>query len=145
MAKVKKVFYVDPKELKLELIEYKKNGMASEVLGEMLLKIAKRYASRPNFSGYSYKDEFISDAVFRMVEQLDKIDLNHPKCNPFAYLTLTCHRKFISKITQQKKYEEAKNKLKDHFFAEFEQNEGIIFKKNAEDSDNNFSQLESNE
>ena len=32
-------------------------------IGECIFKIATRLASRPNFSGYTYKDDMISDGL----------------------------------------------------------------------------------
>jgi len=118
-------YYINPKELRAELQKYKDEDIISEELGAMILKIAQRYASKPNFSGYSYREEFIGTAVLRMIEQLNKIDLEHPKCNPFAYLTQICHFKFIEKINKEKKYQTMKTRLKDHYYDEFESNESI--------------------
>ena len=125
MEKKNKQYYINPKELRAELAKYKEEDIISEELGAMILKIAQRYASKPNFSGYSYKEEFIGTAVLRMIEQLHKLDLNHPKCNPFAYLTQICHFKFIEKINKEKKYQTLKTRLKDHYYDEFERDESL--------------------
>lgn len=129
----KSVYYINPKELIEEIQKFKDDGTITEKLGEMILNIAKRYASRPNFNGYSYKEDFIGEAVYRMIEQLDKIDLNHPKCNPFSYLTQICHYKFIAKINKEEKFRKTKERLKDHLFDKIEQSEGIHFNKNPEE------------
>lgn len=139
MAKssVTKIYYVDPIELTKEIKKFKKTKVISEELGTMILKIARKYASRSNFSGYSYKEDFISDAVHRMIEQLDKINLKHPKCNVFAYLTQMCHFKFIAKITKEKKFQDTKNRLRDDYFAEIENEEHITYRKNPEEEKQN--------
>ena len=125
--------YIDPVELLNEIKKFKENmdkdEIMSDKLGEMLIKLAMRYASSPNFSGYSYKEDFISDAIFRMVQQIHKIDVNHPKCNPFSYLTKTCYHVFISKINKEKKFNETKENLKDHYFDEFDREEHLHTKK----------------
>lgn len=136
--RVRHEFYVNQKELKEEIIKYKKNKIISEKLGEMLIKIAKRYASKGNFSGYTYKDEFIGDAIYRMVEQLDKINIKHPRCNCFSYLTQTCHNKFIAKITEEKKYMRFKEILTDNILEHIEQTENISFKKKQENSSDSY-------
>lgn len=133
MGRKRGEYYIDPADLEKEIRKYKETGIQSEKLGKFLIKLANRFASRPNFSGYSYKDEFISDAIYRMVDQMDKIDLDHPQCNPFAYLTQTCYNVFIARINKEKKYTATKNALKDYYFNELEETENITFKRNPED------------
>lgn len=125
--------YVNRQELMKELKKYKKDKVISEELGVMFLKIASKLATKKNFSGYSYKDEFISDAVYRMVTQIDKIDLNHPKCNPFAYLTQICKFKMIAKISAEKRYQEIKESLKSDYIDNFESSEQVYLKKETDD------------
>ncbi len=71
-------FYVNPKELADEITKYKRTKIVSDALGSMFLRIAMKYATKPCFSGYSYKDDFIGDAIVRMLEQVGKIKLGHP-------------------------------------------------------------------
>jgi len=104
-------YYIDPDDLMKELRKFKKTKKISETLGTYLMKLANKYASSWKFNNYSYKDEFISDAICRMVQQVDKINLDHPKCNPFAYLTMMCHRVFISRIMKEKRYQQTKESL----------------------------------
>ena len=41
----------------------------------------------------------VADAVARCLSHaIDKIDLDHPNCNPFSYLTQTCYNVFRQKI-----------------------------------------------
>ena len=127
-------YYVDPEELKKELKYFKETDIITDELGIMLHNIAHRFASTPNW-GYSFKEDFVSDAIYRMIEQLHKIDLEHPKCNPFAYLTQTCYYKFIAKIASEKKYQKIKESLKDYYFDDFEQNEDIGKKSTTNDDE----------
>lgn len=127
--------YVEQQELAEEIKLYKKNNIISEKLGNILIKIATRYCTKPNFSNYSYKDDFIAEAVSRMVEQLHKVDLNHPDSNPFSYLTQMCHFKFIAKLNNEKRYQLTKIKIKEHYINEFELSEGVRINKNEDDLD----------
>ncbi len=111
VGRKRKPFFVDPIEMKNELIEYKKTNIISEKLGKMVQDIANRYASRPNFINYPFKDDFISESIFRMIQQMDKLDVNRPDSNPFAYLTLTAHRVFIQMIKKEKRILETKENL----------------------------------
>lgn len=123
--------YVSPKQLKLELIEYKKTHVISDKLGQMILDIATRYASKPNFNGYTYKEDFVADAILRVIEQLDKIDLDHPKSNPFAYLTKICHWKFVAKINYEKRYTNTKERYQAEKYEDFAREENISLTKNV--------------
>lgn len=133
MGRKRSKYYISTKEFIKELKYYNKNDIISEKLGKMLLRLAKRYACKGNFSGYSYREEFVSDAVLRMIEQLDKINLDHPRCNPFAYLTQTCKNCFRARINKETKYNDTKENLKEKVFNEIKQIENIDFKKNDED------------
>ena len=128
-----KEFYINPKELKEEIRQYKKTDVISEKLGGFLIKLAKRYSSKPNFSQYTYREDFVADAVCRMCEQLHKIDLDMPNSNPFSYLTKICYWKFVAKINLEKKYQMTKIRLRDDAFDQFEESEGVIVKKNADE------------
>lgn len=119
MANRKSIYYINPKELINEIKSFKETGIISENLGGMFIKLANRYALRKNFSNYSYKDEFIQDAIFTMVNKVDLIDLNHPKCNPFAYLTKICEIAFVGKIRTEKKLQIMKENYRDKIYAEF--------------------------
>jgi len=135
MGRKRSKYYIDPAELFNEITHYQNTGVLTENLGVMLIKLARRFSTRQNFTNYSYKDEFISDAIYRMVEQIDKINLTHPKCNPFSYLTLVCHRCFIARINREHRYQNLKLKLKDKYFDELEAEEYVFFKKNGNEGE----------
>jgi DNA-directed RNA polymerase specialized sigma24 family protein len=134
MGRKRSQYYIDPVELKEEIRKFQAGGedeKMSDKLGKMLIKLAERFASRPNFYRYSYKEDFVSDAILRMIQQIHKINLEHPKCNPFTYLTMTCYHVFIAKITKEKKFTETKEALKDKYYDMFEINEGLNLKKKS--------------
>lgn len=126
-------YYVDPKELEKELRIYKNTHTVSEKLGNMILNMAKRYASKPCFYGYSYKNDFISSAVERVIEQLDMINIDHAKSNPFSYITWICHNQFIAILNKEKKYQDIKTAVRDHLICEFEVDENLSMKSNNDD------------
>lgn len=132
MGRKRSKYYINPDELKEEISKFQsgKDDIMSDKLGEMLIKLAERFASLPNFSGYSYKEDFIGDAIYRMIQQIDKINLDHPKCNCFSYLTQICYHVYIAKIKKEKKYSETKELLKEEYFNDLETAEIIHFKKN---------------
>ena len=124
--------YIEKQKLWDEIKSYKDTGVMSEELGGYLIKIANQFASKPNFSRYSYKDEFVSEAICRMVDQIDKINLDHPSCNPFSYLTQQCYWIFVAKINKENKYSKLKETLKDYYYSEIEASENITYKKNPD-------------
>jgi hypothetical protein len=125
--------YIEKQKLIDEIRDYKESGVMSEKLGGYLIKIANNYASKPNFSGYSYKDEFVSEAIARMCDQIHKIDLDHPTCNPFWYLTQQCYWIFVAKINKEKKYTKLKDSLTDYYYNEIEAAENIKYKRNPDE------------
>ena len=88
----------------------------------MFINIATRYVNKRRFYGYTEKSDWANDAVLRMIQQIDKIDLNHPKCNAFSYLTSLTHNKIISNKDKLLKRLDAKKQLADVFLDEIEQN-----------------------
>ena len=68
----------------------------------------------------------VADAVARCLSHaIDKIDLDHPNCNPFAYLTQCAYNVFRQKIKNEKKFMNAKQKLREAVYTEFEITEGL--------------------
>ena len=76
----------------------------------------------------------VADAVARMITNgVDKIDPDHPKCNPFAYLTQCAFNIFRQKIKNQKKYSQTKQRLREQVFTQFEADEGLMNTKDNQD------------
>ena len=59
-------FYVDPRELKQELINFYKTEECSRELGDMIHKIAHGLSYSSNFINYTYRDEMVGDALVKM-------------------------------------------------------------------------------
>ena len=106
----KKEHYVDKKELLFEMAKYKETGVASEELGEMINAIATNFASKGSYSGYTWKDDMIQDAVLTCLKYMHNFDAEKYKYpNPFGYFTtIVCHS-FLNYIKKQKKHSEIKD------------------------------------
>lgn len=101
-------------------------GIISEELGAMIMKICTRFSLHPKFFGYTYRDEMVNDAIARCISAgVDKIDPNHPKCNPFSYFTQICYNSFRQKIKSEKKYNLTKQKYRSEKYDEFEKDEEL--------------------
>jgi len=118
MAKVKN--YINNKTLYLAMIQYKdsikiadeKNINKPQVpnyIGQSILLICNNLAKKPNFSGYSYKQEMISDGIIDCIAAVDNFDPDRTN-NPFAYFTQIAWNAFIRRIHKEKKQTYIKHK-----------------------------------
>lgn len=133
MAAKRSVHYVNNKEMAAELRKYKETKEVSELLGNMFLKIAQRYASRPNWYSYSYKDDMISDAVLRMMKYVEKFNPDHPSANPFSYFTMVAHRQFLQTLKKEKKYTETKSSYRTKIWDDLCDEENLEHTKESND------------
>jgi len=120
--------YVDKEEMLEELIIYRKlylewinkgkldedKPFISNTLYRMISDIANHYASSGKFAGYSYKEDFISEAISTCVKYCHNFNPEKQKVpQPFSYITMICHNAFINYINKQNKHSEIKKELYD--------------------------------
>lgn len=80
-----------------------------ERFGEIVLLMIKNILRKPQFSGYTYRDDFYSDAVYKITLYLHNFD--HTKIsevsglpvNAFAYISQYIHNSVIHIIKKKKK------------------------------------------
>lgn len=106
-----------------EYHEAKENGTElpriPEYAGLAIQLIANKLASKSNFSGYSFKEEMISDGIENCILYL--YNFNPEKTNnPFAYITQVIKFAFIRRIQKEERQQYIKLKLRqsyqiDHF------------------------------
>lgn len=88
-----------------------------ERFGEVILLMIQRILTRPNFSGYSYRHDFYSDAVYKIIKYLH--NFNHKliskrsgqPVNAFAYISQYIHNSVIYIIGRHKKDNDSINDL----------------------------------
>jgi hypothetical protein len=108
--------YVNNEDFMAALVAYKKdletnpNARVPEYIGKCILDIAERFSTKPNFYGYSYRDEMVSDAVENCLMYLANYDPGKGK-NPFAYFTQICFFAFLRRIHREKKQSYIKHRL----------------------------------
>jgi len=97
------IYYVDGKELREELKKFKESNYKdySLELCNMLKLMCERYSLRPNLISYTYREDMIENAFLRCLQQIHHIDLEHEKCNPFAYITKIIEHSMISTIKKE--------------------------------------------
>ena len=121
MAKRATRNYVNNRDLLEALVAYKALCREAEdagegrprvpdYIGECIFQIATRLATKPNFSGYSYKEDMISDGIENCLLYI--MNFNEEKSqNPFAYFTQIIYYAFIRRIQKEKKQQEVKQKM----------------------------------
>ena len=113
MAKRPKRNYVNNPEFLEAIVKYKKICQEAEnsgddppripnYIGECLYQIANRLATKPNFSGYTYKEEMVSDGLENAIQALKNFDPEKSN-NPFAYFTQIIWYAFLRRIEKEKK------------------------------------------
>lgn len=85
------------------------NEDAYNRFGQIILLMVKHILTMPKFSGYSYKDDFYSDAVYKILKYLYNFDhtmisekTGRP-VNAFAYISQIIHNSIIYVINTRKK------------------------------------------
>lgn len=133
--------YVDNERLYLEVVGYqnarklaeetgKEEPIMSNFIGECIIKIATKFAYRPNFINYSYRDEMIADGIEVCITGIRKF--NHEQYqNVFSYLTQCCFYAFLSRIKMEKKQQYVRSEMMKSFEVE-------TFEIQAQDLDEEF-------
>lgn len=113
MARRAKRNYVNNPDLLAALIEYKKKCQEAEdqgddppkvpdYIGNCIYQIANRLATKPNFSGYTYKEDMVMDGIENCLLYIGNFDPNKSS-NPFAYFTQIIWFAFLRRIQKEKK------------------------------------------
>jgi len=107
MAKKKKEHYVSRAEFEAELKEYYETDVMTDALCIKLQKIAKGLSFAPSFINYSYREDFVGDAMIKMYTALrDKKFKFENKSSPFSYFTTIAYNEFVSRIKREKRQHE---------------------------------------
>lgn len=77
---------------------------------EAILLIPTKLATSGNFSGYSFKEEMIGDAIENILQYYRNFDPTISQ-NPFAYLSQIAYYAFLRRIKKEKKQSYIKHKL----------------------------------
>lgn len=79
-------------------------------VGECISLIATRLATKPNFSGYSFIDEMISDGIENCIMYIHNFNPDK-STNPFGYITLIIHHAFLRRIEKEAKHSYVRHKM----------------------------------
>tara|TARA_R110000850_G_scaffold14993_4_gene47178 strand:- start:2661 stop:3140 length:480 start_codon:yes stop_codon:yes gene_type:complete len=133
-------YYVDPRDLKAELVAYYDSEDCSRELADMIHKIAHGLSYSSNFINYTYRDEMVGDALVKMYTAVTnkKFDITS-EYNPFSYFTTIAFHAFINRIKKEKKHTETINQYKEKVYEQemIDSTDGMVYVKplNEDDSD----------
>jgi DNA-directed RNA polymerase specialized sigma subunit len=140
--------YINNKDFLDALVEYRddrkkheENGeeppMVPDYIGKSIYQIANRLATKPNFSGYSYKDEMISDGLENAIQAINNFDPDKSS-NPFAYFTQIIWYAFLRRIEKEKKQVYIKHKVTENAMI----HDTIVDKKSGESGEASYVDLD---
>jgi hypothetical protein len=81
----------------------------TEYIGYSIKLIAEGLSTKPDFIGYSYRDEMISDGIENCLMYLHNFNPSKYK-NPFAYFTTIIYYAFLRRIQKEQKQQYIKHK-----------------------------------
>lgn len=115
MAEKTKRHYVNNKDFYEAIVAYKTKlkdnpeARIPDYIGQCIFAICTKLSTKPNFIGYSFRDEMISDGVENCIASVNGFD-PEKSSNPFAYFTQIAWNAFIRRISKEKKQQYIKHK-----------------------------------
>lgn len=115
MIKKAKRHYVNNRDFYDALVVYRNKLQADPstkvpgYVGQCIMAICTKLSTKPNFSGYSYRDEMIADGIENCIAAVNGFDPEKSN-NPFAYFTQIAWNAFIRRISKEKKQQYIKHK-----------------------------------
>lgn len=114
MARRQKRNYVNNRDFFEALVEYKKKceearnnekelPRVTNYLGECIYHIANRLSTKPNFSGYPFREDMVMDGIENCLLYIENFDPEKTQ-NPFAYFTQIIWFAFLRRIAKEKKH-----------------------------------------
>jgi DNA-directed RNA polymerase specialized sigma24 family protein len=105
--------YCNNKELIAEIKRYQEEGVASEKLGELIIKIAVHMSTMVRFWRYTHdiKEELVQHAIYQMLLSVPKFNLNNEKGNAFGYLSMISYRDMLHSLKKWYKQHKIKDEI----------------------------------
>jgi hypothetical protein len=114
MARRKKRNYVNNPDFLEALIVYKASceearrnddqlPIIPDYIAECIQSISNRLATRPNFSGYSFREDMVMDGIENCLIYIENFNPEKTN-NPFAYFTQIIWFAFLRRIAKEKKH-----------------------------------------
>lgn len=113
----KTVHYLNNAEFKAALDAYGKaceeageDLRVPEYIGQCIVNIANGLARRPNFAGYSWREEMVGDAIEKCLIGIRKFDVNRGT-SALGYFSQICWYEFLGRIALEKKQNKIKREI----------------------------------
>ena len=103
-------YYLTNSRLLPEVIKSKEEGRMSDELAKMLMLLTRKYAMRPCFSGYTYREDMISEALANLCQNALKFNPEKSD-NPFAFYTSCINHSFLQFLNIEKKHRRIRDQL----------------------------------
>lgn len=105
--------YVDNKKFYEDIVAFRKSCLEAQEAGKPrpdipeeivnnIILISTHLAYRPNFSGYSFRDDMVHAGIENCIRYIMNFDPEKSQ-NPFAYFTSVCWYAFVRLIKESKK------------------------------------------
>jgi hypothetical protein len=131
--------YFNNEEFRILLKEYYESPESSKTnihkereICDKLFSLCRHLATSGNFWQYSWKDEFVADAVHRCWKavvnkkfDLTRLDQHGQLLKPFSYFSCIASREFIKIIKKEKKNAAEMNNYKSHIFSQITDSTGF--------------------
>jgi hypothetical protein len=120
-----KEHYVNNKEFSQAVVEYvhsvnearannEKEPVITDYIGKCFLKICDGLSHKPNFIGYTYREEMVMDAAENCIKAIMNYDVEKATRtglpNAFAYFTQISYYAFLRRIAKEKKQQDIKER-----------------------------------
>jgi hypothetical protein len=109
-AKTTATYYLTNSQLLPEVVASKAACKMSPKLAGMLMLLTRRIASRPSFSGYTFKEDMIAEALADLCKNALKFNPERSD-NPFAFYTSCIHNSFLGFLNVEKKHRRIRDQL----------------------------------
>lgn len=125
MAPRVKKHYVNNPDFYAALVNYREklkenpNTIVPDYIGICLMKICEKLSTKPNFIGYTYRDEMIADAIENCIASVNGFNPDKSE-NPFSYFTMIAWNAFLRRIAKEKKQQYIKHKNMQNMSGEFD-------------------------
>lgn len=110
--------YVCNKDFTNAIIDYVSSGDDTPIpdyIGDCFLRMAEGLSQRPNFRGYSWREDMVMDGVENCIKALKNYDPLKPtrsgKPNAFGYFTQIMAFAFLRRIAKENKQRDIKEKI----------------------------------
>ena len=118
--------YIDNEKFSKEVMDYvnlvkeaKKNNkeipQISSYIGQCFINIANGLSRRPNFIGYTYRDEMVADGIENCLKAIPNYNIDTTtrtgKPNAFSYFSMITFYAFVRRIQKENKQRDIKEKI----------------------------------